>query len=97
MVRISVVAVAGLGGGAGAAVVGNNDPVAGFRQEGCHFPPRVPGLRRTVDEQHGSQGIRCGFDNGVADSDTSARSTQLRPRLVSVGSVSAGLGGLDKC
>lgn len=45
-----VVAITGLGGSTSAAVVGHDDLVTG-RHQGWHdLAPRVPGLRRTVDQ-----------------------------------------------
>src|SRR6187200_174600 len=47
-----VVAIAGLGGSTCAAVVRYDDLIAGRYEGRDDFAPRVPGLWRTVDQQH---------------------------------------------
>jgi len=62
-----VVAITGLAGGASASVVGHNDLVAG-RHQGWHdFAPRVPSLRRTVDQKNRLRRARRDAGEGVAD------------------------------
>jgi hypothetical protein len=71
--RPLVVAVAGLGRRAGAAVVGGDDAVAGLRERGEDLAPGVPGLRGAVDEHHRLRllpfGRGGGLGEGVADAD----------------------------
>jgi hypothetical protein len=66
-----VVAITGLGGSTGAAVVGYDDLVAGRYEGGDDPAPRVAGLWRTVDQQHCLGPGWRDTGEGVADANAS--------------------------